>query len=154
MGLSVGLVLFWSWVYYVNLNFGLIPGPNLAYNIGLRGVDFGLSFAWVSLRVSEFGPKFWFGFCLIFVQTLFEGIGVVWLVWLWSDVGLTFNEIGLHRSQFGLNFGLNLGLNVVWILNFGLVSWVICGEKIGIRLPTKPQLGHLKSKQEIALNKL
>ena len=30
---------------HVDLNFGLIPGPNLACNIGLRGVDFGLSLA-------------------------------------------------------------------------------------------------------------
>ena len=39
-------VLFCSEVgLHVDLNFGLIPGPNLAYNIGLRGVDFGLSLA-------------------------------------------------------------------------------------------------------------
>ena len=30
---------------HVDPNFGLIPGPNLACNIGLRGVDLGLSLA-------------------------------------------------------------------------------------------------------------
>ena len=42
---------------HVDLNLGLNSGPNLACNVGLRGVNFGLNLAWVSRRVSEFGPS-------------------------------------------------------------------------------------------------